>query len=449
MSALSLLSGNYDELGDVKNAYKYAQEAYETAVEAKDTIAIVYAAVNLGLAYQNIGALDDATRLYKNTFILNQSINGSYTHYLLNGLGLLYERRELWDSALIYYRMCLKTSNDNGLQRDGIDYHNIGSIKKELKEFDSAEYYFNLSIKSFKESGSYIYRSYPYYGLGELKFETGQYDKAAFYFSQSLQLAQKENNIEQVSQSFEKLHDVYLKLNDIKKANKFYNEFKKVSDSLDTEKQKKETLNHIYLNEIKKVQHERYSLLQRLKGYKYYSTLYFYLLMLNIMVFLVLVYLYIVYRKRNKELFLRVEELTAEAIARNEDVKFIENKPKKNNKCVDIKVNEKLKSDLLKWISSKDFLKPVTLVQLANKLNTNTRYLACLITKEYDKDFREFIDDLRINYCLKELVSNKNLQMYSVDALAKHMGYKSKSTFYKAFKQRTGVTPYYFIKSKK
>lgn len=83
---------------------------------------------------------------------------------------------------------------------------------------------------------------------------------------------------------------------------------------------------------------------------------------------------------------------------------------------------------------------------LANKFGTNTKYISKIINHYRNKSFRDYINDLRVQYAIKELKENKDLRKYTIKSIADELGYKSVDSFSKAFKKNTGMQVSYFIK---
>ncbi|WP_405411314.1 helix-turn-helix domain-containing protein [Maribacter sp. Asnod1-A12] len=93
------------------------------------------------------------------------------------------------------------------------------------------------------------------------------------------------------------------------------------------------------------------------------------------------------------------------------------------------------------------FLKQkTTLHNTAKKLKTNTSYLSTIINNNLGTTFSAFVNDIRIDYIVNELKTNKQLRSYSVKAIAEEIGYKSADSFSKYFKQNTGLSPSSYIK---
>ena len=94
------------------------------------------------------------------------------------------------------------------------------------------------------------------------------------------------------------------------------------------------------------------------------------------------------------------------------------------------------------------FLKQkTTLYNTAKKLKTNTSYLSNVINNNLKTTFSAFVNDIRIDYIINELKTNKQIRSYSVKAIAEEIGYKSADSFSKYFKQSTGLSPSAFIKN--
>ncbi|WP_430410788.1 helix-turn-helix domain-containing protein [Kordia sp.] len=88
----------------------------------------------------------------------------------------------------------------------------------------------------------------------------------------------------------------------------------------------------------------------------------------------------------------------------------------------------------------------ITLHEFAKKIQTNTKYLSKVINTHKLTSFRNYINDLRIQYSIEELKSNSEYKKYTVKAMAKEAGFGSVNSFSKAFQKRTGDTVSGFLK---
>ncbi|WP_158269192.1 helix-turn-helix domain-containing protein [Kordia periserrulae] len=100
---------------------------------------------------------------------------------------------------------------------------------------------------------------------------------------------------------------------------------------------------------------------------------------------------------------------------------------------------------LAKFENNHGFLQPMTLHKLAKKLKTNPKYLSKIINNHYEKNFSSYINDLRIQYLLKELKTDDSLKKYTIKSLAKKLGFGNAESFAKAFKRQTNMNPSEYI----
>ncbi len=107
-----------------------------------------------------------------------------------------------------------------------------------------------------------------------------------------------------------------------------------------------------------------------------------------------------------------------------------------------------LLSGLNKFEKSNRFIKKdVSLGYLINYLGTNSKYLPEILREYKNKSFSQYINDLRIDYIIKLLYNEPKYRGYKIDYLAKECGFSSRNTFTRAFKNKTGMLPSYFIEN--
>tara|TARA_B100000809_G_scaffold259526_1_gene304716 strand:- start:2265 stop:3344 length:1080 start_codon:yes stop_codon:yes gene_type:complete len=82
----------------------------------------------------------------------------------------------------------------------------------------------------------------------------------------------------------------------------------------------------------------------------------------------------------------------------------------------------------------------LSLKELAQILEIRDKELSRLINQCYENNFFHFINSYRVNY-FKELMKNPKNKNLSIVGLSMEAGFKSKSTFYTAFKKIEGKTP--------
>jgi AraC-like DNA-binding protein len=88
----------------------------------------------------------------------------------------------------------------------------------------------------------------------------------------------------------------------------------------------------------------------------------------------------------------------------------------------------------------------ITLFEFAKKLQTNTKYLSKVINTYKLKSFRNYINDLRIQYSIEKLEKKTDFRNYTISAMAKEAGFSNRESFTKAFQKKTGETISEFLK---
>lgn len=125
-----------------------------------------------------------------------------------------------------------------------------------------------------------------------------------------------------------------------------------------------------------------------------------------------------------------------------------------------MQINEKYSSSSLKGIeevklyyqlkilmeTEKLYLDPnLTLKQVADRLSTNTKYLSQVVNHHIGTNFQNFLNGFRVTEA-KEKILQEEFNNLTLFGIALQCGFKNKSTFYKVFKEITGITPREYIK---
>jgi AraC-like DNA-binding protein len=102
-----------------------------------------------------------------------------------------------------------------------------------------------------------------------------------------------------------------------------------------------------------------------------------------------------------------------------------------------------------KFTSEKVYLNDdLKLVNFSKLINSNTTYVSNVINKHYQKSFSSLINEYRVKESLK-LLENNATQNYTIEYISKKSGFKSRTAFYKSFKDYTGLLPSYYMKANK
>ncbi|MEZ4988089.1 MAG: helix-turn-helix domain-containing protein [Saprospiraceae bacterium] len=112
-------------------------------------------------------------------------------------------------------------------------------------------------------------------------------------------------------------------------------------------------------------------------------------------------------------------------------------------------IDEELTERILEKLNTimeedKVFRQPdLSLSGLAKKLDTNDKYLRYVLGKTYTSGFVSFVNQYRVEDAKRMLVE-VDYDIYTVESIGQMSGFKSKSSFYTAFKEATGKTPFQY-----
>lgn len=105
------------------------------------------------------------------------------------------------------------------------------------------------------------------------------------------------------------------------------------------------------------------------------------------------------------------------------------------------------KTKLESCIKEGIFLNPkITLQQTADTLGTNTSNLSKLINLDYGLNFNDFVNKIRVEAVMDKIAEGEH-QRLTLTAIAESCGFSSKSTFNRAFKKVTGMSPSAYVRT--
>jgi AraC-like DNA-binding protein len=148
------------------------------------------------------------------------------------------------------------------------------------------------------------------------------------------------------------------------------------------------------------------------------------------------------HRKKSKYYKLKFDELMS---TNNTESKII-SKPLDVDLEINPEIVEMVLKNLEKFEKSKKYLeKEMTLSRIATYLKTNTKYASKIILKHRGKKTIDYINDLKIDQIIELLKTENKYRNYTNKALADEVGFGSTQNFTRAFKNKTDISPTYFI----
>jgi len=88
----------------------------------------------------------------------------------------------------------------------------------------------------------------------------------------------------------------------------------------------------------------------------------------------------------------------------------------------------------------------INLHDLAKSFKTNPNYLSRVINLKMEKNFTQYINDLRIVFIMNALKQDNKLRKYSIKAIANECGFSGSDAFTRAFYKLNGIYPSFYLK---
>ena len=403
----------------------YSQGEYDKALklfnEVLDDFIKLNAIKEQAIVYNNIGKVFQAKKEYK------------------NALKCFFKSIELKDKKLDELSIAYTLSNI------GHTYSNCGEnllASKYLTEaLDILNYYddqYSIAITSFY--------------LGEHYVLISDYENADIYLQRSINIASSYDYNSILKDSYLLLSKLHEQHENFKESLKYYKLFESIKD----------TVQHVVKERIllefqtkydtyeKAEEIKRLNVDNNIKEEKLITRTFLLKIFITAFIIVCILILIILFQKR------KLSKVYHHLLQQNLNAINTENKLNELKVEINLKTHPEFSSvpkhelynNLIKLIENDMiFIDPnLSLSTLAKELNTNTSYLSKIINDKLNLNFNNFINSYRIKEARKLLSDPKNYT-YTIASIAEKVGFRSISVFNKSFKENTGLTPSYFLKS--
>lgn len=198
MMALKRLGKSYRNKADFGEAIKMHEKEFRIATQLHDTSAMIQALNELGTNFRRIGVLEDASDYHYKALALAEKVEDTtYTAQKnkvvsLNGLGNVMLTLGNYTAAETVFRRAMAGEKKlKSALGQAINAANIGAIFDRKEQYDSAYYYYTLSLRYNREAKSDLGISLCYGYLGSLNEKKGEYIEARQNYEKAYQIMTK------------------------------------------------------------------------------------------------------------------------------------------------------------------------------------------------------------------------------------------------------------------
>ena len=415
--------------------------------------------VNMANIYFRFKKFDVAKTYY--TKALNMNLDSARLFSITSNLVALENEAGTKDSAFYYINKAMQINKELGnkslpdmprlLSNIAVRYHKDGNS-------DSAYYYLRLAlatIRSGTEPNEHKIEAEAIVllNMGVNFHEINQPDSAVFYIKLSNAIAAEYNFLRIMAQNYYYLSKIEEKKGNTRKAFEHHKTYTNLQDSIQNAAELGKIAQFQRLYEVSKTNQEieQHIIDKQIKD----NTIYYQKIILYISLFVLLLisigFAIVYLQKRNlnrayKALFQKNIEI--ENLEKPSE-KRLEIKPEKTGT---IALTAEMQSELLQKILTVMDDKSVicdpdfTVDKLAAIIQSNQAYVSHVINACLKKNFRTLLNGYRISEAKRILVEFGSAN-YSIGYVASKVGYKSQSTFFDTFKEISGITPKFYLKS--
>jgi YesN/AraC family two-component response regulator len=310
--------------------------------------------------------------------------------------------------------------------------------------------HFQLSLNEARKNNEIEMEAQNLSDLGKLFLELKNTDSTLAYINQSNAIASKNNFLRILAENYLTLSKIEELKGHDKNALKYFKQHASLKDSVFNANNFGEINQLQRLYEISKTnqQIEQLAIEQQIKErtIHYQKIIQFITLSILLSVTIVLLFIYFQNRKL-KTAYKVLFEKNLEIIGLQENSSETNSSKYKKSALTHNRQDELLDRILIVMEDVPIFCDiEFSLDKLAELVHSNHAYVSQVINTSFKKNFRSFLNGYRIREA-QRFFSDTNASKFTIDSVASQVGFKSPSSFRDAFKEITGVSPNFYLKS--
>ncbi|HZW77919.1 MAG TPA: AraC family transcriptional regulator [Flavobacteriaceae bacterium] len=434
-SLFTLRASSYVDIGKYESGIQDFYEALRLFESKNDTINILTLFNRIGLLHDELGQPEKALEILERAYIYAEKFrNVESLSAVYNNLGIVHQKIGRLDKAINYFTRGLELVESNHFELDKARFlSNLGGVYLEKGDLPNAFKSLNESLKISTDLGILKGILFNYRSLASAHMQNNDFENTRKSLDSALKYSKVLQNPNMESEIYLIYSDFYRKRGDYKNAFASF----KAGDSIDKILKREDAQKALadieakYKIELKDQELEKIQL-EFAKKKAENKTLKIGVgggIMLFALILAFLSYRNNTLRKlydRNIELLKAVNyyKVTPDITDDREQLKVL------FDRLLDLVNNEKIFTNPLLGIKD-----------VAEMLNSNEKYVSSAIAKYSNMNYSNFINFYRINEA-KQLINE--MKLANLNEIMQASGFNSRTTFYNAFKNFTGLSPKQF-----
>lgn len=458
--SLMLSASLLQQSGEIKRAVNYALQAEQILKDGDDYAWKAKISGFLATQYRHLKLSDQSKKYIDETIesaakIEDQKIVNQTMGFVMQEKAYYENEMRNYNKSISFIGESQKFFDLSGQNNPFLTANNeqlFGLNYYSLKDYDKALTYYHSALKKLDQMPDNFLKGLVLNGLAKIYIAKEDKKKAKEYLK-------KAENIAEGSEFLSVKNEIYKTSQDYYALTKNIDQFKHAKLKQDSIVEKIEDKSSKFVN-------ESYSILKKKNDdiNKETQTKSLMIIIFSVLIISGLIY-FIIYRRRQKKNFNKIKQILADLelgkknkslIVQIENNNLIADKIEDNNYNAQVDIQNqplmtsatenKILSKLEKFEETTIFTRnSMSLPYLASYCNTNTKYLSYIVNTHKKKDFKNYINELRVIYIIDKLKSDPQYQKYKISTLAEEAGFSSQSKFAAAFRKVTTVSPSQFL----
>lgn len=435
---------------DYQQAQFYGLKAYDIFQSLNRLRDLSSVCINIGNVFNATGSRAEELEYNRKAIrFASQAYDTANLISVLNNMGIYY-KKSIPDSAIWYYQKALSLSPPNNPSPDLLQLkYNMANLYYRKNDLQKALSSYEQILEICKSESIYIGTIMASLGISSVYVKSGDFQKSFQILKNAERLADSIGDVSLKMTVMDAWKEHYQQQGNYKEAYQLLNMIKTQQDStLNIEKQMAiHEMEKVLQTQKKEAENQRLNAEVDSQNKDLRSR--FYIILLLILVALLSIFFswkgYSLYRERSYAYNVLMKKYEVEKMHREMSGGLHQDTSHQSIMKVSKSEEDILIEKLIHYYDhEKPYLDPkIKVDDVAAKLNTTQKAVAAALKQYNNSNFNTFTNQYRVEEA-KLIMEKLSDNFYKVESVAYDAGFGSRSNFYVAFEQFTGVKPSYY-----
>lgn len=461
--SLMLSASLLQQSGEIKEAVGYALKAEQILTDTDEYVWKAKISGFLATQYRHLKLFDQSKKYID---ITTETISKIDDQRLVNQtMGFLLQEKAYYEIEHKNYRKSIEIINDatkyfelSGQKNPFLAANNeqlLGLSYYELKDYKKSMGFYNQALEKLNQMPDNFLKALVMNGMAQIYIDQKNPEKAKPLIEKAQKIAEDSPYLSLKREIYETSQHYYALTKDI--------------DKIEESKQKQDSVIEKITDKSSAFINDSFTKLKKSNDdNENKSNQKSLIIALSIFILAFTIILFVIYRKRQKEKFRKIQKLIEDIeLSKSQEIHSNKEEIEENNETIEEETvtlgaaayaasesqtlmtpatEKKILHKLEKFEQTVLFTKNnVSLPYVASYCNTNTKYLSYIVNTYKKKDFKNYINELRVKHIIHKLKNDSQYHKYKISTLAEEAGFSSQSKFAAAFRKVTTISPSEFL----